>query len=119
EHRRKKGRRRGRVDAQSALSGAFTASPIQNNSDLAQGPQGYSGELFCSSPRQVTSGNLRKPCRNGGSKTKRLTPRSTLGSGKLGDRTMSSATKYKSEMPLSLVLHFASRALKPLWFILA
>ena len=25
----------------------------------------------------------------GGSKTKRLTPRSTLGSGKLGDRTMS------------------------------
>src|SRR5215831_11029131 len=38
EHRRKKGRRRGRVDAQSALSAAFTASPIQNNSDLAQGP---------------------------------------------------------------------------------
>src|SRR4029453_909437 len=29
------------------------------------------------------------------------------------------ATKYKSEMPLPLVLHFASRALKPLWIVLA
>src|SRR5262249_43088049 len=50
---------------------------------------------------------------------KRLTPRSTLGSGKLEDRTCQPATKYKNEMPLPLVLHFASRALKPLWIVLA
>jgi hypothetical protein len=27
--------------------------------------------------------------------------------------------EYKSEMPLPFVLHFASRALKPLWIVLA
>src|SRR5262249_15574901 len=67
-------------------------SSIQNDSALAQGHLRLRWELFSAaqhrSRRQVTSANVPKPCRHGRSETKRLTPRSTRGSGKLEDRAM-------------------------------
>src|SRR5262249_1361538 len=64
----------------------------QNDSALAQGHLTLRWELFSAaqhrSRRQVTSANVPKPCRHGRSETKRLTPRSTRGSGKLEDRAM-------------------------------
>jgi hypothetical protein len=51
----------------SARSKAF--SPIQNNSDLAQGPQGNSGEVFQQS-KTGHVGNLPRPWRSGGQNKK-------------------------------------------------
>jgi hypothetical protein len=69
----------------SARSKAF--SPIQNNSDLAQGLQGNSGELLQQSKTGHVS-NLPRPWRSGG-QNKKIDARSTLGFGKLEDRAMS------------------------------
>src|SRR5262245_5530224 len=69
-------------------------SPIQNNSDLAQGPQGYSGG-YCSPAQIGHVSNLRRRLPTWTGKTKRLMPRSTLGSGKLEDRTMSTSDEVQ------------------------
>ena len=94
-------------------------SPIQNNSEQFRSSPRTSRLLWrmiVQQPKQLTSAICGGGCRHGRAK---LTPRSTLGSGKLEDRTCQPATKYKSEMPLPLVLHFVLRALKPLWVVLA
>ena|SRR5919198_1153531 len=94
-------------------------SPIQDNSDLAQGPfrrsEGCSLTARDRSPLQSAGVRLRWRGQN-------QKDRNSLNARFLANLRIEPcqpAMEYKSEMPLPFVLHFASRAFKPLWVVLA